>query len=71
MKDRPSVRENRVLMCASGGEYSDSGVKVHGRPTTHTVARQSRIPTGFPRTLDAGQPSDAFGGRQSTWPNLG
>src|ERR1044072_7590301 len=50
-------------MAASGGEHPDSDWGAVQRSPPITVARQSRVRTGFPRPLDDFQPSSAIGGR--------
>ena len=57
---RPTVRSRELgLYARQAGKYSDSGEKPAA--SVHTVARQSRIHTGFPRTLDGPHPSRARG----------
>jgi hypothetical protein len=57
-------------MCASGGEYSDSGREPWRPPLPITVARQSRIRTGFPQPLDQPNLEPLAAAGEIAWPDL-
>jgi hypothetical protein len=63
--DLPSIRENRGPYVVPPGRVFGLGSADLSRPTAHTVARQSRIPTGFPRQRGERHHSAPCGSLQS------